>query len=129
MRFAALSVSLAIGLTCLVGAQQPPVKTTTTGVVLDVTVVDGKGKAVLDLTPDEFELSEDGARQRIVSVTLVHGALVRPLNANGAGGRQPAGHPAPPQPPTPAARPPAASPPSATPILFHRPPPAPPPPP
>ncbi len=120
MRFAALSVSLAIGLTCLVGAQQPPVKTTTTGVVLDVTVVDGKGKAVLDLTPDEFELSEDGARQRIVSVTLVHGALVRPLNANGAGGRQPGGQPAAPEPATPAGRPQAAFTPSVTAILFDR---------
>ena len=47
MRFAAFSVSLAIGLTCLVGAQQPPVKTTTTGVVIDVSVVDGKASAVL----------------------------------------------------------------------------------
>ena len=46
MRFAAFSVSFAIGLICVVGAQQPSVKTTTTGVVIDVAVVDGKGNAV-----------------------------------------------------------------------------------
>jgi VWFA-related protein len=120
MRFAAFSVSLAIGLTCLVGAQQPPVKTTTTGVVVDVTIVDGKGNPVLDLTPDEFELSEDGARQRIVSVTLVHGALVRPLNANEAGGLQAGGPPAAPESAARAGRPQAAFTPSVTAILFDR---------
>src|SRR2546428_4520817 len=104
MRFAAFSVSLAIGLSCLVGAQQPPVKTTTTGVVVDVTVVDGKGNAVLDLRPDEFELSEDGARQRIVSATLVHGGVGRPLTASRAVGAEPGG-----QPPAPKSTPPAVT--------------------
>jgi VWFA-related protein len=86
MRRAVLPVSLAAGLTCLVSAQQPPVKTVTTGVVVDVTVVDVKGNPVLDLAPEDFELSEDGARQRIVSGTLVSGGVTRPLNiANSAG--------------------------------------------
>jgi VWFA-related protein len=120
MRFAAFSVSLAIGLTCLAGAQQPPVKTTTTGVVVDVTVVDGKGKAILDLTPDEFELTEDGARQRIVSATLVQGGVGRPLTASRAVDAQPGGQPAVPESTPPAGTPQAATTPSVTAILFDR---------
>ncbi len=54
------------------GQPQPPVtRATTAGVLLDVTVVDGKGKPVLDMTRDEFEVSEDGARQQLMSMTLV----------------------------------------------------------
>jgi hypothetical protein len=71
MRRATLSVSLVAALTGLVSAQQPPVKTVTTGVIVDVTVMDGKGNPVLDVGADEFELSEDGVRQQIVSATLV----------------------------------------------------------
>jgi VWFA-related protein len=120
MRLAGFSVSLAIGLTCLVGAQQPPVKTTTTGVVVDVTVVDGKGNAVLDLTPDEFELSEDGARQRIVSATLVRGGIGRPLTASRAVSAQAGGQPAAPESTPPAGPAQAATTPSVTAILFDR---------
>jgi VWFA-related protein len=79
MRRAILPIVLA-GSLCLVGAaQQPPVRTVTTGVVIDLTVVDGKGNPVLDLKSDEFELSEDGVRQRIVSATLVQRGVVTPL--------------------------------------------------
>lgn len=52
-------------------AQAPVVKTTTTGVVVDVTVVDKNGVPVTDLRPEDFDLSEDGVRQQIASVTLV----------------------------------------------------------
>jgi VWFA-related protein len=118
MRRAAPFVSLAVGLTCLVGAQQPPVKTITTGVVVDVTVVDNRGNPVLDLAPEDFELSEDGARQRIVSVTLVHGGVAKPLMAAPAAvqaAAQPAASPraAPETPQTEVA-------PSLTAILFDR---------
>src|SRR3954470_18318866 len=84
MRRAALSVFLVAALTCLVSGQQPPVKTITTGVVVDVTVVDAKGNAVLDLAPEDFEVSEDGVRQRVVSATLVQRGVVRPLAATAA---------------------------------------------
>jgi VWFA-related protein len=57
--------------------QQPITRTTTTGVLIDVTVVDRKGQPVLDLRPDEFELSEEGKRQQITSVSLVHGGVSR----------------------------------------------------
>ena len=60
-------------------AQQPPVsRTTTTGVLIDVSVVDRQGRPVLDLRPEEFELEEEGKRQQIASVSLVHGGVSRP---------------------------------------------------
>ena len=77
MRRAVVPVFLSVALS----AQQPPVKIVTTGVVVDVTVVDAKGTPVLDLAPEDFELAEDGARQRIVSATLVRGGIIKPLNA------------------------------------------------
>lgn len=79
MRRSALVASVALALTCPARAQQPPVRTVTTGVVIDVTAFDNKGNPVLDLAPDEFELSEDGVRQRIVSATLIQRGLVKPL--------------------------------------------------
>ena len=92
MRRAALSVFIVAALTCLVSGQQPAIKTITAGVVVDVTVVDGKGNAVLDLAPEDFEVSEDGVRQRVVSATLVQRGVVRPLAAAGSdqtAGREP----------------------------------------
>ena len=53
-------------------------------VLIDVTVLDRTGQAVLDLKPEEFELSEDGKAQRIVSATLVHGAGSQPASAGDA---------------------------------------------
>jgi VWFA-related protein len=85
MRHAVLPVSLVVGLPCLLGAaQQPPVRTVTTGVVVDVTVVDGKGNPILDLKAGEFELSEDGVRQRIVSATLIQRGVLTPLTSGTA---------------------------------------------
>jgi VWFA-related protein len=80
MRRAVLPVSLSVALTGL-SAQLPPVKTVTTGVVVDVIVVDGKGNPVLDLAPEDFEVSEDGVRQQILSASLVHGGVVISLMA------------------------------------------------
>ena len=72
-----LALAFAIVFVCSVRGQQPPVKTVTTGVLVDVTVVDRNGQTVLDLTPDEFEVSEDGVRQQLVSVTLVQNGVAR----------------------------------------------------
>jgi len=116
MRRAALSVFLVAALTCLVSGQQPPVKTITAGVVVDVTVVDGKGNAVLDIAPEDFEVSEDGVRQRVVSATLVQRGIVRPLAA-ATGSDQTAG---PNGAPAAASAPPTAVTPSVTAILFDR---------
>lgn len=116
MRRAALSVFLVATLTCLVSGQQPAVKTITAGVLVDVTVVDGKGNAVLDLAPEDFEVSEDGVRQRVVSATLVQRGVVRPLAA--AGSDQTAGPPA--GAPAAASVPSTAVAPSVTAILFDR---------
>ena len=60
---------------------QPPVtRVGTTGVLIDATVVDRKGQPILDLRPEEFELSEDGKRQQIVSVTLVTQGTARSVD-------------------------------------------------
>lgn len=61
-------------------SQAPVVKTITTGVVIDASVLDRDGHPVLDLRPEEFELTENGVRQQIVSATLVRGGGLR---ANG----------------------------------------------
>jgi VWFA-related protein len=86
MRHAAVPVLLALSLICEIGAQQPTVKTTTAGVLVDVTVVDAKGNPILDIAPDEFEVSEDGVRQRLVSATLVQRGVLRPTKDTAAAG-------------------------------------------
>lgn len=65
----------------LLAQQRPITRTTTTGVLIDVTVVDRQGQPVLDLRPEEFELEEDGKRQQIAAVSLVHGGLSRAVPA------------------------------------------------
>ena len=45
-------------------------------VTTDTIVRDASGQFVFDLTRDEFEISEDGVRQEIASMTLVHGGRV-----------------------------------------------------
>lgn len=72
--FAAGSIALAAQ------GQSPALKTATTGVVIDVSVLDSKRQSVLDLTPGDFELSEDGKRQELISVTLVRGGIARAQN-------------------------------------------------
>src|SRR5678816_2318492 len=93
MRRAVLPLFLSVALGGL-SAQQPPVRTITTGVVVDVTVVDGKGNPVLDLAPEDFELAEDGTRQRIVSATLVRSGIIKPLNVTTVAGAEPGAQPA-----------------------------------
>ncbi|HWQ00189.1 MAG TPA: VWA domain-containing protein [Vicinamibacterales bacterium] len=51
--------------------QAPPIAVTTTAVMVDVVVRDGRGRPVTDLTAEEFELFEDGVPQRIASFQLV----------------------------------------------------------
>ena len=74
-----LGIATAIGQSASTPAQQP-LKTAATGVVIDVSVLDQKGQHVLDLRPDDFELTDDGARQQIASVTLVHGGVLRAVS-------------------------------------------------
>ncbi len=69
-------------------SQQPPVKTTAAGVLIDVSVVDSKGQPVLDLAPTDFELSDEGKRQQLISITLVNNGSTRPIDV--ATARQPA---------------------------------------
>lgn len=67
--------------------QTPTLKTTAAGVILDVSVVDQRGEPILDLRPEDFEVSEDGKRQALLSLKLVQNGIVR---AQGAQAQAPA---------------------------------------
>jgi VWFA-related protein len=118
MRPTCVPALLLIGLTLHVTSQQPAVKTIATGVMVDVTVVDGKGNPVVDLSPDDFELSEDGVRQRILASSLVHGGVISSLSAGAATVAQPGRQPTASIAPADVSR--AAITPSVTAILFDR---------
>lgn len=51
--------------------QRQTVRTATAGVLIDVTVLDKDGRPVMDLTGADFEVSEDGRPQQILSATLM----------------------------------------------------------
>jgi VWFA-related protein len=55
--------------------QRPTVRTATVGVLFDVTVLDKDGHPVTDLTGPDFEVSEDGKPQQIISATLMRGGV------------------------------------------------------
>ena len=57
--------------------QPPGVKSSVAGVVIDVSVVDNKGQPVVDIRPDEFEITEEGVRQQIMSLSLVQAGVAR----------------------------------------------------
>jgi VWFA-related protein len=77
----------------IAGQHQPITRTTTTGVLIDVTVLDRKGQPVLDLRPEEFELSEEGKRQQITGVSLVHGGVSRAVAGTAVAATQPSPSP------------------------------------
>jgi VWFA-related protein len=82
MQHVSWGLALAVASIGLAAQGQPPaLKTATTGVVIDVSVLDAKGQPILDLAPDDFELAEDGKRQELVSVTLVRAGVARAQNA------------------------------------------------
>jgi VWFA-related protein len=62
-------------------AQPPSLKATATGVVVDVSVLDRNGQPVLDLVPGDFELTEDGAKQQILSATLIRAVVAKPAES------------------------------------------------
>ena len=127
-RRALVVVLLVAGSVAVRGGQQPAAaqkptitRTTTTGVLIDVSVADRQGRPVLDLRPEEFELEEDGKRQQIGAVSLVHAGVSRAVTAPAVA----TSHAAPPSPsvPPPATVPAGGQPdetPSVTAILFDR---------
>jgi VWFA-related protein len=62
-------------------AQQPTFRVAIDLVTNDVIVRDDRDQFVADLTKDDFEVYEDGVRQEIASLTLVHGGRVHNLQA------------------------------------------------
>jgi VWFA-related protein len=73
MRLLITTAFAAIGIT--VAAQEPTLRTTIPGVLLDVNVVDNHGAPVTDLTATDFEVFEDGKRQTLRSVALVQSEM------------------------------------------------------
>jgi VWFA-related protein len=79
-RFAACAFTAALVCTALAAAPhgQPQIpradrtySTATTAILVDVVVRDGKGRPVLDLSADDFEIAEDGVRQKVDTFTRV----------------------------------------------------------
>jgi VWFA-related protein len=60
--------------------QTPTVRTTSAGVIIDVTVLDKDGRPVIDLKPEDFEVTEDGKSQKLLSATLMQGGVPKRLD-------------------------------------------------
>src|SRR5436190_15366802 len=96
--------------------QQPPtLRTGATGVLVDVTVVDKDGRPITDLTAADFEVSEDGKAQQIISATLMRNGVPARINAAPAAAPPASGTPGAAAPAAAAAPPPT---PTVTAILF-----------
>ena len=62
-------------------AQRPTFRAFIDLVTTDVIVRDGSGQFVADLTKEEFDVFEDGVKQEVASVQLVHGGRTFNLQA------------------------------------------------
>ena len=90
-RLAVLGAGLALGAAIFlpaVSAQQAPRQQTPADfrlavdlVTTDVIARDARDQFVADLTKDEIEIFEDGVKQDLASMTLVHGGRVLNLQA------------------------------------------------
>lgn len=63
------------------GGQQPTFRVAIDLVTTDVIVRNSQDQFVADLTPEDFEVWEDGVKQEVNSFTLVHGGRVHNLQA------------------------------------------------
>lgn len=90
---AALSALLLI-LLPLAQNQPPTVRTSTAGVLIDVTVLDKDGRPVTDLEAADFDVSEDGKPQQIVSATLMRGGVPSRIGGGSATPAPPGTEPA-----------------------------------
>ncbi len=82
MGLAGMILLLLVGARPSLGAatQEPPVfRTTVDLVAIDVTVVDGSGRPVSDLRPEDFEVLVDGRARRIVGTQFLRHALDLPV--------------------------------------------------
>ena len=63
------------------GARQPDFRGGVLFVTMDAIVRNGQDQFVADVTKDEFEIYEDGVKQELQALTLVHGGRVHNLQA------------------------------------------------
>ena len=75
--------------------QAPTVRSSSAAVLIDVTVFDKDGRPITDLKPEDFELTEDGKAQQIVSASLIRGGQVLALTSPVTPGGTPAAGTAP----------------------------------
>jgi len=82
MRNACASAFVVLAATLPQNQTQPPtVRGSAAGILMDVTVLDKDGHPVTDLKSEDFELTEDGKPQQIVSTTLMRGGVPSPCPA------------------------------------------------
>ncbi len=80
MRNACASAFVVLAATLPQNQTQPPtVRGSAAGILMDVTVLDKDGHPVTDLKSEDFELTEDGKPQQIVSTTLMRGGVPSPV--------------------------------------------------
>src|SRR4249919_2518399 len=70
MRIAAIVLMSSV---VLLGQSQPTFKVNVDLVTTDAIVRDGRGQFIADLKADELEVYEDGVKQAITSLTMIHG--------------------------------------------------------
>src|SRR5262245_48251142 len=79
MRISTAIVITVIAAETLVAQNRPPTFTASVDLVrTDAIVRDARGQFVADLKANEFEVYEDGVKQEIVALTMIHGG--RELN-------------------------------------------------
>lgn len=73
-KVARLALAAAIAVSAAPAAQQPVFKSGVELVIVDVQIVDKKGNPIAGLRPDQFEVSIDGKRRKVVSAQFVNAA-------------------------------------------------------
>src|SRR5215510_15751511 len=74
MRIPAAIIGAAIAAQTLAAQNRPPTFTASVDLVrTDAIVRDARGQFIADLKANEFEVYEDGVKQEIVALTMIHG--------------------------------------------------------
>src|SRR5215470_14970976 len=83
-----VSILVSVTIYSQTGGQQEKsetLKIRATEVVVDAVVVDHKNRLVTDLTPEDFEVYEDGVLQEVTSFRVIRGPAEKPPEKPAAG--------------------------------------------